>query len=82
MRDQGVSVSEVSFLGQARLGSLAAAWARRPEAVRRSGSAAVGLVHAIVRLEALYRDFFAPRPEPPPKAVGPDDVIDFEALSG
>ncbi|NNL04560.1 MAG: hypothetical protein HKO85_04665 [Xanthomonadales bacterium] len=82
MRGQGVSVSEVSALGQARLGSFAAAWSRRPEVVRRSGSAAVGLVHAIVRLESLYRDFFAPRPQPPPKAVGPDDVIDFEALSG
>lgn len=82
MRREGVSVSEVSERGRARLGSLAAAWARQPEAVRRSGSAAVSLVHAIVRLEALYRDFFAPRPEPPPDPVAPEEVIGFEALSG
>ena len=82
MRRSGVSLADVSTQGTSRLGALAAVWARQPEVVRRSGSAAISLVHSITRLEALHRDFFAPRPPPPPEPVSRDELLDFDELSG
>ena len=34
------------------------AWNRVPDSVRRSGSVAIGVAHALVRLAALERDLF------------------------
>jgi len=82
MRRSGVSLADVAARGTARLGALAAAWAREPEVVRRSGSAAISLVHAITRLEALHRDFFAPRRAPPPEPLSREELLDFHELSG
>ena len=81
-RRENVPVSSINTTGQARLESMLAHWQREPETVRRSGSAATGLVHAIIRLDALYRDFFAPPPPAPPVPVRPADVIGFEELDG
>ena len=38
--------------------------------------------HAIIRLDSLYRDFFAPPPERPPEPVPPEKRLNFEELSG
>ena len=57
------------------------AWNRQPETMRRTGSAAISLVHAIVRLDALHRDFFAQQPEPP-EPVSDRSILDFEELGG
>ena len=46
------------------------------------GSAAIGLVHAIIRLDSLYRDFFAPSAPTPPEPVSAEDLIRLEELDG
>jgi hypothetical protein len=33
-------------------------WLRQPESVRRTGSVAIGVAHAVIRLNALYLEFF------------------------
>jgi hypothetical protein len=80
-RRDNVPVSSIATAGLERIESLRGAWSRQPEAMRRTGSAAVSLVHAIVRLDALHRDFFAPRPEPPEPVSG-QSILDFEELGG
>jgi hypothetical protein len=57
-RDANVSVSSVNQRGLARLDRLQAVWSRQPEAVRRSGSSALSLAHAMTRLNALYYEHF------------------------
>ena len=81
-RRENVPVSTIQSAGQARLETMNASWSRQPETVRRTGSVATILVHAIVRLDALYRDFFAPEPLPPPKPVSEAEVIPFDELDG
>jgi hypothetical protein len=39
-------------------------------------------VHAVIRLEALYRDFFAPKAPVPPRAVSEDQIIPLDGLDG
>ena len=73
--------SSIAPAGLERVESLRGVWGLQPEAVRRTGSAAVSVVHAIVRLDALYRDFFVPRAEPP-AAVSDRAVLKFEELGG
>lgn len=57
-RREGVAVSEISLTGTARLERMLGAWNRVPDNVRRSGSAAIGVAHALTRLDALERDVF------------------------
>ena len=80
-RREKVPVSSIAAAGLDRVESLRGAWSRQPETLRRTGSAAISLVHAIVRLDALHRDFFAPQAEPP-EPVSDRSLLDFEELGG
>ena len=57
-RREGVAVSEISAAGTARLERMLGEWNRVPDSVRRSGSVALGVAHALARLAALERDIF------------------------
>ena len=57
-REANVAVASINQTGLARLEQFQAEWARQPDAVRRSGSLATGVAHAIIRLNTLYLDFF------------------------
>jgi len=57
-REAGVSVASINEAGLARLEKLQSDWGRQPEPVRRSGSVATGLAHAIIRLNTLYQEYF------------------------
>lgn len=63
-REANVAVSSVNETGIARLERFHASWARQPEAVRRSGTSAIVVAHALARLNTLYAEFFA---SPPPE---------------
>lgn len=55
-RDADVAVSSINERSVARLDHFQATWSRQPEAVRRSGSSAVSVAHAIMRLNALHHE--------------------------
>jgi hypothetical protein len=82
LRREGVAATAVNGTGRGRLEALFANWKRQPEPVRRTGSVHTSLVHAIIRLDALYRDFFAPTPPPSPVPVKREEVLSFEELDG
>ncbi len=58
-RDSNVAVAAINNLGISRLENFLAEWNRQPEVVRRSGSVSTMVAHALMRLNALYLDFFA-----------------------
>ena len=80
-RRENVPFSSIAAAGPERIESLRGVWGQQPEAMRRTGSAAISVVHAIVRLDALYRDFFAPKSEPPVPVSG-QEILGFEELGG
>ena len=47
-----------------RLDQLRQAWTKQPETVRLQGSVPASLMHALTRINILYRQFFTSRPEP------------------
>lgn len=57
-RQENKAVSSINEVGVARLERFQSQWSRLPEAVRRSGSIATSLAHAITRLNTLYAEFF------------------------
>jgi hypothetical protein len=57
-RREDVAVSEISPSGTARLERLLGEWNRVPDAVRRSGTVAIGVAHGLARLHVLERDLF------------------------
>lgn len=57
-REANVAVASINETGLARLDRFQAEWGRQSDAVRRSGSIATSVAHAIIRLNALYLDFF------------------------
>ena len=57
-REANVAVSSINEAGLSRLEQFQADWARQSDSVRRSGSIATGVAHAIIRLNTLYLDFF------------------------
>lgn len=76
-RQQGQAVTALQGTALERLERLNTHWNRQPDSVRRTGSVATSIAHALARLAALYQDFFVappPAPEPPP--------LSFEELSG
>jgi len=81
-RRDNVDVATIPTAGTERLEQLYETWNRAPETVRRTGSVATSLVHAIIRLDSLYLDFFAPPGEPPPPPVSSEDVLSFDELGG
>ena len=63
-RDGNVPVESINDTGLSRFEAFRSQWGRQPETVRRSGSVAINVAHAIARLNALYEEFFALPPEP------------------
>jgi hypothetical protein len=64
-QDEKVAVETINDIGVARLEQFRTDWSRQPEAVRRLGSVANSVAHALTRLNVLYEVFFANPPEPP-----------------
>ena len=81
-RRENVAVSSINTTGNARLEKMHSHWKDQPETVRRTGSVATSLVHAITRLDSLYRDFFEPPPPTPPAPVREEDILSFDELDG
>jgi len=63
-REEGIAVTSVNRVAAERLRVLQQAWAQQPVTVRRQGSMSASLVHAMTRINIIYRQFFASRPEP------------------
>jgi len=61
-RENNIAITQVHRTGMARLQRFQSVWKQQPEAVIRSGSVAVSVAHAVTRLNALYREFFAVTP--------------------
>ncbi|MDX1379769.1 MAG: hypothetical protein R3233_01545 [Xanthomonadales bacterium] len=69
-REANVAVSSINEAGLERLDRLQALWSRQPEVIRRSGSTAVSVAHAMARLDALHDEFFVqPRRAATPAAI-------------
>ena len=85
IRDKRRANADITALlaeGNAALEAMLAYWNKQPEGMRRRGSVATSLAHAIIRLDSLYRDFFAPPQAPPPDPVSPRERLNFDDLSG
>jgi hypothetical protein len=63
-RVDNVPLTSVNGIAHERLDRLREAWLEQPEAVRRQGSVPASLMHALTRINVLYRQFFTSRPEP------------------
>ena len=63
-REEGIALTSVNRVAAERLRDLQLAWAQQPVTVRLQGSMSASLVHAMTRINILYRQFFASRPEP------------------
>ncbi|MBT8047806.1 MAG: hypothetical protein KJO92_05285 [Gammaproteobacteria bacterium] len=57
-REANVAVASISDIGQSRLEEFRSDWNRQPDVLRRSGAISSGVAHAIIRLNALYTEFF------------------------
>ncbi len=64
LREGNVPVESINKLAAARLAEFNARWIHQLKPVRRSGSVALSVAHAITRLNALYQEFFAPPSSP------------------
>lgn len=62
-KGDNVPVEEINTLAFERLARAQREWRRQPELVRRTGSVAGSLAHAMMRLDALYRAYFASQPD-------------------
>lgn len=63
-RDSNVPIESINEVGISRYEDFRVRWGRQADSVRRSGSVAISLAHAIARLNTLYLEFFALAPEP------------------
>lgn len=61
-REAGVPVSAIEDNAFNQLDRFQAAWLRQAEATIRTGSVPTSVAHALMRLNALYQDYFAPPP--------------------
>jgi hypothetical protein len=59
-----VPIESINDIAESRLEEFNTQWARQSISVRRSGSVALSLAHAITRLNALYEAFFSLPPSP------------------
>ncbi len=64
-RQQDVPVDELMLGSMARLGAFREEWRSLPETVRRRGSIADSVSHAMIRLDAIQRQFFTAPADPP-----------------
>ncbi len=63
-REDNVTLTTVNEIAEQRLKKLREVWSKQPEAVRRQGSVPASLMHALTRINVLYRQYFTSRPEP------------------
>lgn len=63
-REQNIALTSVSDIALQRLGGLRAAWGEQADAVRRQGTMPTSLMHALTRINILYRQYFTARPVP------------------
>ena len=63
-REENIALTSVNGIALQRLNALREVWAEQPEAVRRQGSVPASLMHALTRINILYRQFFTSQPEP------------------
>jgi len=63
-REDNVALTSVNAIARERLNKLRKTWSAQPPAVRRQGSIPPSMVYALIRMNALYRQFFTSRPEP------------------
>ena len=74
-RENNVPVSTIEDLAVERLERFQIEWRNQAEATLRTGSVASSMAHALMRLNALYQEYFAP-PSPgsgnPPVAIAGD----------
>ena len=58
-RDTKTAIELVSDIGMARVDRFQAEWGKLPETVRRSGSVSSSVAYAMMRLNTIYKRFFA-----------------------
>lgn len=63
-REDNIALTSVNDIARQRLDKLRAAWTEQPEAMRRQGSISASMMHALTRINILYRQFFTSPPEP------------------
>lgn len=63
-RESNVPVESINNIGVTRLAEFQYQWFHQPETMRRSGTVALSVAHAVTRLNALYQAFFALPPGP------------------
>jgi hypothetical protein len=63
-REDNVALTSVSKVARERLSKLGKAWTAQTQAVRRQGSISPSLMHALTRINTLYRQSFTSLPEP------------------
>jgi hypothetical protein len=63
-RENNVALIAANSMAAERLKSLRAAWSKQPEAMRRQGSISPSLVHALTRINMVYRQVFTNRSDP------------------
>jgi hypothetical protein len=59
MQESGVELGQINAMALERLQEFAATWMNQPEIVVQSGSISTSMAHALLRLNALYRDYFS-----------------------
>jgi len=64
LKEENIALISVNGIAQGRLDELRLAWADQAEAVRRQGSIPTSLMHALTRINILYREYFTARPAP------------------
>ena len=67
-RQSQVAISSVNEQGRVRIENMVNEWNRQPVTVRRSGSVATSVAHAMIRLDSIYDLFFA-QPQNPTQVV-------------
>jgi len=72
-RESNVPVESINDIAVSRLADFNVQWDQQSKPVRRTGSVALSVAHAITRLNALYQAFFA-LPPGPPENDGPTPV--------
>jgi hypothetical protein len=64
-KESNVPVEAINDIAGSRLKEFTTLWIRQSKPMRRSGSVALSVAHAITRLNALYQAFFALPASPP-----------------
>ncbi len=62
-REDNIALTSVNGIARDRLDRLRQVWSKQPDAVRLQGSVPASLMHALTRINILYRQFFTSRPE-------------------